>query len=118
MAKEVVRVEKLVKTREEYMLSLENESIMLRREIKDVKFHNEKSGYTGFVGGLTKLRESRERSTSNNRGGTTSALSGLSPGLNLSSHNSAKPVKQERECDEKPQKDYKQERKMVDYSRY
>ena len=101
-AKEVVRLENLVKSREEYMINLETESITLRREIKDVKFHNEKSGYTGFVGGLTKLRESRERSTSNIRG--ASALSGRTTGLNLnlSNHNSAKPVKQERECDEKP----------------
>jgi len=98
------------------MISLENESIVLRREIKDVKFNNEKSGYTGFVGGLTKLREGRDRSTSNNRGSST--LSGPTTGLNLSNHNSSKPVKQEREYDEKPQKDFKQERMMVDYSRY
>jgi hypothetical protein len=38
------------------MVSLENESITLRREIKEAKFNNEKSGYTGFVSGLTKLR--------------------------------------------------------------
>ena len=30
---------------------------MLRKEIKDCKFGNEKSGYAGFVGSLTKLRE-------------------------------------------------------------
>ena len=35
------------------MISLENESIMLRKEIKNAKFNNEKQGYSGFVGGLT-----------------------------------------------------------------
>ena len=49
------------------MISLENESVMLRKEIKDAKFNNEKTGYSGFIGGLTKLRSSRERSTSNNQ---------------------------------------------------
>ena len=53
MAGEIVRLEKLVKSREEYMCSLENEAIMIRKEIKDAKFNNEKSGYNGFVGGLT-----------------------------------------------------------------
>ena len=53
MAEEIVRLEKLVKSREDYMISLENEAIMLRKEIKDAKFNNEKQGYAGFVGGLT-----------------------------------------------------------------
>lgn len=68
MAGEIVRLEKLVKSREEYMCSLENEAIMIRKEIKDAKFNNEKSGYNGFVGGLTQLRQNRIRSSSNNRG--------------------------------------------------
>ena len=38
------------------MVKLENESIMLRKEIKDAKFVNEKQGYVGFLGGLTQLR--------------------------------------------------------------
>ena len=49
------------------MISLENEAIMIRKELKDSKFVNEKQGYAGFVGGLTRLREDRSRSTSNNR---------------------------------------------------
>ena len=49
------------------MLSLENETIMLRKEIKEAKFNNEKKGYQGFLGGLTQLRNSRSRSVSNNR---------------------------------------------------
>ena len=62
MAEEIVRLEKLVKSREDYMVSLENESIYLRKEIKNSKFTNEKQGYLGFVGNLTQLRASRERS--------------------------------------------------------
>ena len=42
MAEEIVRLEKLVKSREDYMVSLENESIYLRKEIKNAKFNNEK----------------------------------------------------------------------------
>ena len=38
------------------MLKLENESIMLRKEIKEAKFVNEKQGYSGFLGNLTQLR--------------------------------------------------------------
>ena len=50
------------------MVNLENESVMLRKEIKESKFNNEKQGYAGFLGGLTKLREgSRLRSTSKNQ---------------------------------------------------
>lgn len=67
MTEEIVRLEKLVRHREEYVVSLENESIYLRKEIKNAKFNNEKSGYTGFVSGLTKLRSSQERSKSSNR---------------------------------------------------
>ena len=49
------------------MINLENEAVMLRDEIKNAKFNNEKGGYDKFVGGLTKLR-SRDRS--DNRGGS------------------------------------------------
>ena len=42
MAEEIVRLEKLVKSREDYMCNLETEAIMLRKEIKDAKFNNEK----------------------------------------------------------------------------
>ena len=73
MAEEIVRLEKLVKSREDYMCNLETEAIMLRKEIKDAKFNNEKQGYNGFVGGLTQLRTNRGRSTSNNRGVDRSA---------------------------------------------
>lgn len=53
MAEEIVRLEKLVKSREDYMVSLENESIYLRKEIKASKFNNQKQGYIGFVSNLT-----------------------------------------------------------------
>lgn len=67
-----MRLEKQVQSREDYMISLENEAIMLRKEIKQAKFNNEKTGYSGFVGSLTQLRQSRGRSTSNNRFGDRS----------------------------------------------
>ena len=54
------------------MISLENEAIMIRKEIKETKFINEKPEYNRFVGGLTRLREDRSRSTSNNRLGIAS----------------------------------------------
>ena len=53
MAQEIVHLEKQVQSREDYMVSLENEAIMLRKEIKLAKFNNEKQGYSGFVGNLT-----------------------------------------------------------------
>ena len=53
MAQEIVRSEKQVQSREDYMISLENETIMLRKEIKQAKFNNEKQGYSGFLGNLT-----------------------------------------------------------------
>jgi hypothetical protein len=68
IAQEVVNLERQIKKREQYMINLENEAVMLREEIKNSKFHNEKGGYDKFVGGLTKLR-SRERS---NPGGRSS----------------------------------------------
>lgn len=74
MAKEITRLERLVASREDYVVSLENEAVMLRKEIKESKFNNEKQGYDRFVGGLTKLRSSQERPKSNNRGD----LSGVS----------------------------------------
>ena len=43
------------------MINLENEAVMLREEIKNAKFNNEKGGYDKFVGGLTVLRP-RDRS--------------------------------------------------------
>ena len=43
------------------MINLENEAVMLREEIKNSKFNNEKGGYDKFVTGLTRLR-SRDRS--------------------------------------------------------
>ena len=43
------------------MINLENEAVMLREEIKNAKFNNEKGGYDKFVGGLTVLR-ARDRS--------------------------------------------------------
>lgn len=118
MANEILRLEQLIQSREDYMVSLENESITLRREIKEAKFNNEKSGYTGFVSGLTKLRQSRERSASNNR--RTASLSGEHAELNLLNKNSShRPVKQEKEYDDLPQKDFNQEKKTsFNYSRY
>ena len=94
MAEEIVRLEKLVQSREDYMCQLENESITLRKEIKATKFNNEKSGYTGFLSGLTQLRRSEERSRSNNRMGSVSpnqAPSDHQTSLNNSSN--AAPVK-------------------------
>ena len=35
------------------MCELENETIDLRKEIKQTKFNNMKSGYSGFLSGLT-----------------------------------------------------------------
>ena len=68
-------MEKQVQSREDYMVSLENEAIMLRKEIKLAKFNNEKQGYSGFVGNLTQLRQNRGRSTSNNRLGERNSTS-------------------------------------------
>jgi len=62
IAQEVVNLERQVKKREQYVINLENEAVMLRDEIKNAKFNNEKGGYDKFVGGLTKLRASRDRS--------------------------------------------------------
>lgn len=59
MTNEILRFERVVQSREDYIISLENESIMLRKEIKDCKFGNEKQGYAGFVGSLTQLRQTR-----------------------------------------------------------
>lgn len=53
MAQEIARLEKLVSSREDYVCSLENEAVFLRKEIKNAKFNNEKQGYTGFLTGLT-----------------------------------------------------------------
>ena len=64
MAKEVVRLERLVNQREDYTTQLENETIMLRKEIKDCKYNNEKKGYERFLSGLTKLNERRVSSIS------------------------------------------------------
>ena len=55
--------------REDYIVSLENENLMLREEIKRAKFFKEKSGYADFTAGLTVLRKeahSRERVTKQN----------------------------------------------------
>ena len=43
------------------MINLENEAVMLRDEIKNSKFNNEKGGYDKFISGLTVLR-ARDRS--------------------------------------------------------
>ena len=54
--------------REDYIIALENENIMLREEIKKSKFNCEKNKYENFLGGLTVLRKdstSRERGTRN-----------------------------------------------------
>ena len=48
------------------MINLENEAVMLRHEIKNAKFNNEKGGYDRFVGGLTVLR-SRDKSANAGR---------------------------------------------------
>ena len=61
MAGDMERLDKLVQSREEYMCQLENETVLLRNEIKQTKFNGEKSGYTGFLSGLTQLRCSEER---------------------------------------------------------
>lgn len=45
------------------MISLEKEAILLRKEIKDCKYLNEKQGYEYFVGGLTKLRHNSVNSS-------------------------------------------------------
>ena len=45
LADENHRLQAKIQSREEYMLSLENETIMLRKEIKETKFNNEKRGY-------------------------------------------------------------------------
>ena len=100
MAEEIVRLEKLVKSREDYMVSLENESIYLRKEIKASKFNNQKQGYIGFVSNLTQLRQSRDRS--HNR---VEQLSAERRPVNLSNQNSFVPVKLERGYDEYPQRD-------------
>ena len=42
---------------EDYIVSLDNENIMLREEIRKAKFYKEKSGYTEFTAGLTVLRK-------------------------------------------------------------
>ena len=70
------------------MISLENEAIMIRKEIKNSKFVNQKQGYSDFVGSLTRLREDRSRSTSNNRLGIAcqEPQSQLSP-IDLSNQN-------------------------------
>ena len=81
MAKEIARLERLVEAREEYVVSLENESIMIRKEIKDAKFNNEKSGYNGFVSGLTRLRSSTERQKSAGR------VAAVSQGITLAKQN-------------------------------
>lgn len=104
MAGEIVRLEKLVKSREDYMCSLENEAIMIRKEIKESKFNNEKQGYNGFVGGLTQLRSNRVRSSSNNRG--VDRISAERKLVNLSNHNYTMPEKQAKGYDDDlPQKD-------------
>lgn len=97
MAEEIVRLEKLVKSREDYMVSLENESVYLRKEIKASKFNNQKQGYIGFVSNLTQLRQSRDRS--HNR---VEQLSAERRPVNLSNQNSFVPVKLERGYDEYP----------------
>lgn len=48
---------KQVLAREDYIVSLENENLMLREEIKRAKFFKEKSGYADFTAGLTVLRK-------------------------------------------------------------
>lgn len=103
MAKEIARLERLVSSREEYVVSLETEAIMLRKEIKDSKFNNEKQGYDKLIGGLTKIRSSQERSRSHNRGD----LSGVSAERQQSNHTNLanqssmlRPVKQERGYDD------------------
>ena len=101
MAQEIVRLEKQVQSREDYMISLENETIMLRKEIKQAKFNNEKQGYSGFLGNLTQLRQSRGRSTRNNRFGENSA-SAERQTITLSNQNSAKPNKVDKSFDDLP----------------
>lgn len=55
---------KQVLAREDYIVALENENILLREEIRKAKFDNEKDGYEKFKAGLTVLRKkspSKER---------------------------------------------------------
>ena len=55
---------KQVLAREDYIVALENENILLREAIRKAKFENEKDGYEKFKAGLTVLRKkspSKER---------------------------------------------------------
>ena len=65
--------------REDYIVSLENENIMLREEIRKSKFYKEKDSYDKFTAGLTVLRK---RETSNSRT-TRSTLDKSNPRTSL-----------------------------------
>ena len=62
MASKIQELEQLVDSREDYILNLEREAVMLRKEIKDAKYNNEKNSYKDFVKNLTVLRPERGRS--------------------------------------------------------
>jgi molecular chaperone GrpE (heat shock protein) len=62
MTGKIQELEQLVDSREDYILNLEREAVMLRKEIKDAKYNNEKNSYKDFVKNLTVLRPERGRS--------------------------------------------------------
>ena len=58
---------------------------MLRKEIKDCKYNNEKQGYEGFLNGLTILRQSRNNGITKSGG----AVSVERKRVTISNRNSA-----------------------------
>lgn len=59
----IKELERQVNSREDYMQALEKEAVMLRHEIKNAKFNNERAPYDKFVSSLTTLRPNKQKST-------------------------------------------------------
>ena len=59
MSQKICELEDLVNQREDYICNLEREAIMLRRDIKEAKYHNEISSYKEFAKKLTVLRHEK-----------------------------------------------------------
>jgi len=112
MTEEIKRLEWQVQSREEYVVQLENEAIYLRKEIKEAKFHNEKHGYAGFVGGLVQLRKSSERSKSKNL--PSSEPSFEHRAFNVSNQGGpAAALKQDKGLDDLPSRDWNNREKSA-----
>ena len=88
----MLRLERIVHSREDYLIQLENETTMLRKEIKDCKYNNEKQGYEGFLNGLTILRQSRNNGITKSGG----AVSVERKRVTISNRNTPAAVKREK----------------------